>query len=134
MIKQLKQVEEFHTTFGVRVAKDIESVRNLPEEDWIKLLNRRKSLIQEESKELCNELEEDIDLANAAKEIADLIYVCYGTVLELGLQDKFEEVFNEVHRSNMSKLENGKPVYRADGKVIKGKDYSPANIDKILES
>jgi len=57
-----------------------------------------------------------------------------GTIIEHGMQDKIEEVFNEIQNSNMSKLgEDGKPIYREDGKVLKGSNYFKPNIAKILE-
>lgn len=71
-----------------------------------------------------------IEVADA---LADIHYVLMGTVLEFGLQDKYPEIFREVHRSNMSKLdENGKPLYREDGKVIKSNLYTKPKIEEIL--
>ena len=58
-----------------------------------------------------------------------------GTIIEHGLQDKIEAVFNEIQESNMSKLgENNEPIYRKDGKVLKGPNYFKPNIAKILGS
>jgi len=68
---------------------------------------------------------QDEDLANVAKELADVLYAVYGTVLEHGLQEKMEEVFEEVHRSNMSKD-------YAEYKMVKGKEYHKADIEKVL--
>ena len=63
-----------------------------------------------------------------------MLYILCGTIIEHGMQDKIEEVFNEIQRSNMSKLgENGKPIYREDGKVLKGPNYFKPNIKAILE-
>ena len=60
-------------------------------------------------------------------------FLC-GTIVEHGLQHKIYEVFEEIQRSNMSKLgEDGKPVYREDGKVLKGPDYSQPDLEKILK-
>lgn len=79
-----------------------------------------------------NPLKMDIDLTKVAKELADILYVVYGTAAAYGIP--IDNVFREVHRSNMSKLgEDGKPIYREDGKVLKGPNYSPANIDKIMK-
>ncbi len=66
--------------------------------------------------------------------MADLLYVVYGAVLEYGLESKMKKVFSEVHKSNMSKLgRDGNPVRDKHGKVLKGPDYKPANISKILK-
>jgi predicted HAD superfamily Cof-like phosphohydrolase len=62
-----------------------------------------------------------------------MLYILCGTILEHGLQDKIEEVFDEIQRSNMSKLgEDGEPIYRADGKVLKGPNYFRPKIKAIL--
>ena len=75
------------------------------------------------------------DLNQVAKELCDLLYVTIGTIVTYGLQDKIEKCFEEVHRSNMSKLgKDGKPVYREDGKLLKGDNYSLANIKPILDA
>jgi predicted HAD superfamily Cof-like phosphohydrolase len=72
------------------------------------------------------------DINKLAKELADLLYVVYGTAAAYGIP--IDDVYREVHRSNMSKLgEDGKPIYREDGKVLKGPNYSPANVEKILK-
>ena len=90
--------------------------------------------MQEELKEVVEAMHNE-PIENIAKELADLIYVTYGTVLAYGLQDKFTDIFDEVHRSNMSKLdEDGNPVLREDGKVLKSENYSPADIKKILDN
>lgn len=68
----------------------------------------------------------DGDLENIAKELADILYGVYGTILEHGLQDKFEEIFEEVHKSNMSKDYN-------EYKMVKGQGYFKADVKKILE-
>lgn len=133
MNRQLEQLKEFHTAFGLRIANNLEETFAIPEEDFIKLQALRKSLIEEETKEVSAELTADMDPANTAKELADLCYVVFGTVISLGLQDKFEEVFDEVHRSNMSKLtKEGTVLRREDGKVLKSDQYSKADINKIL--
>lgn len=97
-------------------------------------INLRLDLIWEEYIELQNELEiehDHIDLKKVAKELADLLYVVYGTAASFGIP--INDVFAEVHRSNMSKLgEDGKPVYREDGKVLKGPEYTPANLEAFF--
>ena len=75
------------------------------------------------------------DLVEVADALGDMLYILCGTIIEHGLQDKIEDVFNEIQRSNMSKLgENGQPIYREDGKVLKGPNYFKPNISKILNS
>lgn len=74
------------------------------------------------------------DLVEVADALGDMLYILCGTILEHGLQHKIEEVFEEIQRSNMSKLgADGKPIYREDGKVLKGPSYFKPNIGEILE-
>jgi predicted HAD superfamily Cof-like phosphohydrolase len=62
-----------------------------------------------------------------------MLYILCGTIIEHGMQDKIEEIFDEIQKSNMSKLgEDGKPIYRNDGKVMKGPNYFKPNISEIL--
>jgi predicted HAD superfamily Cof-like phosphohydrolase len=73
-----------------------------------------------------------INKAKVAKELADLLYVTYGSGDTMDIP--MDEVYREVHRSNMSKLgADGKPVRREDGKVLKGPNYSPADIESVLK-
>jgi len=73
------------------------------------------------------------DLTEVADALGDMLYILCGTIIEHGMQSKIEEVFEEIQRSNMSKLgEDGKPVFREDGKVLKGPNYFRPDIDKIL--
>ena len=74
------------------------------------------------------------DLVEIADALGDQLYILCGTILKHGLQDKIVKVFKEIQRSNMSKLdENGKPIYREDGKVMKSELYFKPNIKSILE-
>lgn len=126
MIKQINQVREFHEKFNI-------FIQNSPKIPKNSLQLIRKTLIAEEALEVSEAILERQDLDQITKELCDLLYVTYGTILTFGLQDKIEECFDEVHRSNMSKLgKDGKPVYREDGKLLKGDNYSPADIKKIL--
>ena len=73
------------------------------------------------------------DLVEVADALGDMLYILCGTILEHGLQHKIEEVFDEIQRSNMSKLaEDGSPIYREDGKVLKGPNYFKPKIAEIL--
>jgi len=113
-------VLEFHQQFDIHVA----SVPTLPDEATECL---RIRLIQEEFDELQEALHQK-ELPNIAKELADLLYVVYGTAVSCGID--MEPVFHEVQRSNMSKVGGYK---REDGKWVKPATYSPANIAPILE-
>ena len=115
-----KMVLEFHEQFDIHVSP----TPSIPDEPTQVL---RKRLIQEEFEELQEAMQEK-DLSSIAKELADLLYVVYGTAVSLGID--MEPVFQEVHRSNMSKVGGYK---REDGKWVKPATYSPAVLDKILE-
>lgn len=124
-MKELNKVKEFHEAFAVNIEKQ----PIIPSQERCEL---RQKIIQEEVDELKAAWESG-NLVEVADALADIHYVVMGTVLEFGLQDKYAEIFTEVHRSNMSKLdENGKPIYREDGKVIKSELYSKPEIGKII--
>ena len=75
------------------------------------------------------------DIVEVADALGDMLYILCGTIIEHGMQHKIEEVFDEIQKSNLSKLdEKGQPIYREDGKVMKGPNYFKPNISKILES
>ena len=74
------------------------------------------------------------DLVEIADALGDQLYILCGTILKHGLQHKIAEVFDEIQRSNMSKLDaDGNPIYREDGKVLKSELYFKPNIKAILE-
>ena len=74
------------------------------------------------------------DLVEIADALGDQLYILCGTILKHGLQNKIEEVFDEIQRSNMSKLDtNGMPIFREDGKIMKGENYFKPNIKEILD-
>ncbi|MDD3721201.1 MAG: nucleoside triphosphate pyrophosphohydrolase family protein [Lutibacter sp.] len=127
MINKLKAVQEFHKSFGLEIQhKPIAKL----EENKLKL---RFDLMAEENNEYF-EAAKNNDLIEVADALGDMLYILCGTILEHGMQYKIEEIFNEIQRSNMSKLgENGKPIYREDGKVLKGPNYFKPNILEILE-
>jgi predicted HAD superfamily Cof-like phosphohydrolase len=75
------------------------------------------------------------DLIEIADALGDMLYILCGTIITHGMQHKIEEVFDEIQRSNMSKLDNdGNPIYREDGKVMKGPNYFKPDIKSILGS
>ena len=127
MKNKIAAVHAFHTAFKLNI-KDTPTV-NISS-DRKKL---RFELMKEENEEYL-EAAENNDLVEVADALGDMLYILCGTIIEHGMQDKIEEVFNEIQRSNMSKLgEDGKPIYREDGKVLKGPNYFKPNILEILE-
>ena len=127
MKDKINAVHEFHTAFKLGIKKnptaDIGEERNL----------LRYKLMREENEEYL-EAANNNDLVEVADALGDMLYILCGTIIEHGMQDKIDEVFNEIQRSNMSKLgEDGKPIYREDGKVLKGPNYFKPNIETILE-
>ncbi|MDO4781885.1 MAG: nucleoside triphosphate pyrophosphohydrolase family protein [Capnocytophaga felis] len=127
MQNKLKSVAEFHKAFGLGMSQ--EPTINLKEETT----NLRFRLMAEENEEYLEAVRSK-NMVEVADALGDMLYILCGTIIEHGMQHKIEEVFNEIHCSNMSKLdENGKPIYREDGKVMKGANYFPPDIAKILK-
>lgn len=94
----------------------------------------RYKLMREENEEYLDAANRN-DLVEVADALGDLLYILCGTIIEHGLQHKIEEVFDEIQRSNMSKLgSDGEPIYRDDGKVLKGPNYFKPDIKRILEA
>jgi predicted HAD superfamily Cof-like phosphohydrolase len=121
MTKEQAMVETFHRKFEILV-------RTAPTDLNEDTKQLRVRLIQEEFDEL-KEAMATGNLAAVAKEMADLLYVTYGTAVSYGID--MEPVFQEVHRSNLSKVGGYK---RADGKWVKPSTYSPADIETVLEA
>lgn len=139
MNTNFQKVKKFHKVFSR--TKDPE-VPTIPTSDSIDL---RYKLITEEYKEVIEELgyrwlkeptvlrvpDFQISIPKLAKELSDLEYVVHGTSAVFGIPH--DAVFNEVHESNMSKLDkDGNVIRREDGKVLKSELYKPANIEKVL--
>ena len=127
MQKQIKHVEKFHDTFGI-------PNEYAPKADVSKeTIALRHRLIAEENEEYLEAALEG-DSVEVADALGDMMYILCGTILSHGMQHIIEEVFEEIQASNMSKLgADGKPIYRADGKVMKGPSYFKPNIKAILE-
>ena len=124
----IQAVETFHNAFGIE--NNDKPTVDLSEND-IKLRHR---LMQEENEEYL-EAAENGDLVEVADALGDMLYILCGTILKHGMQHKIAEVFQEIQRSNMSKLDaDGKPIYREDGKVMKSDLYFKPNIKEILNS
>ena len=127
MENKIKAVEMFHNSFGLGVSQ--KPMANLGT-DKIQL---RYNLMDEENKEYL-EAAQNNDLVEVADALGDMLYILCGTILEHGMQYKIEEVFEEIQRSNMSKLgSDGKPIYREDGKVLKGPNYFKPDIKAIMD-
>ena len=118
-------VEEFHQTYGL-------PVRTMPGLDvGAGVQNLRKRLMREELDEVCAAVDRG-DLIEVADGLADLLYVVCGTAITFGID--LDAVVREVHRSNMTKLgSDGHPIYRADGKVMKGPGFEVPRIAEVLE-
>lgn len=126
MQKQLNAVKEFHIAFGLGVSHEMKACLGEQKNAL------RFNLMKEENEEYWEAVQND-DLVEIADALGDMLYILCGTILEHGLQHKIEEVFDEIQRSNMSKLgEDGKPIYREDGKVMKGPNYFKPNFEDIL--
>ncbi len=127
MKKQIEAVEQFHNAF--KIENRYQATADIDEKT--KFL--RYKLMREENEEYL-EAAQNGDLTEIADALGDMLYILCGTILSHGLQDKIEEVFEEIQRSNMSKLDrNGEPIYREDGKVLKSDQYFKPNIKAILE-
>lgn len=127
MKKQLEAVELFHKTYGLGISQT-------PKADLGKEKNElRYNLMKEENEEYLEAVRNN-NLIEVTDALGDMLYILCGTILEHGLQHKIEEVFDEIQKSNMSKLgEDGKPIYREDGKVMKGPNYFKPDFSKILK-
>lgn len=118
-----KAVGEFMNTFG----QEVKTEPDWPDEDTQKL---RLELIAEELEEMWDAIENK-DLVSVADALTDILYVTYGAGHAFGID--LDKCFAEVQRSNMSKLgEDGKPIYREDGKVLKGPNYSEPDLKNTL--
>jgi len=127
MKNKIEAVKAFHTAFKI-------GHRENPKADLGLAKNLlRYKLMREENEEYL-EAANNNDLVEVADALGDKLYILCGTIIEHGLQYKIEEVFDEIQRSNMSKLgEDGQPIYREDGKVLKGPNYFKPNIQSILD-
>lgn len=127
LAETIKAVETFHNAFGIE--NNYAPTAQLSDAD----VELRFNLMREENEEYLEAAKRG-DLVEIADALGDQLYILCGTILKHGLQDKIAEVFAEIQRSNMSKLdENGKPIYREDGKVLKSNLYFKPDIAAVLE-
>lgn len=138
MRNQIAMVQAFHQVFGAPVGSN-------PKICSPERLALRYKLIKEEAEEFGVAAGQLVVLADGGTEpnppdmvemcdaLMDLLYVTFGTIVELGLQDVAEDMFNHVQDSNMSKLDvDGKPIYRADGKILKGPGFFKPDLKQFL--
>ena len=126
MKKQLESVSNFHSIFQPGEPQKPEMLK-------IEEAKLRHKLMEEENKEYLDAVIAN-DLIEVADALGDQLYILVGTILKHGMRDLIEEVFDEIHRSNLSKTgKDGKPIIRNDGKVLKGPNYSPPNLKPIIE-
>ena len=126
MKQKIKAVAAFHKAFGLGINDKVEADLGIS-----KNLLRYK-LMREENEEYLDAANNN-DLVEVADALGDMLYILCGTIIEHGLAHKIDEVFEEIQLSNMSKLgADGKPIYREDGKVLKGPNYFKPDIAGIL--
>ena len=128
MNDKINSVKEFHKVFNLDFLE-------VPKANIGHEKNKlRFNLMKEENEEYLNAANNN-DLIEVADALGDMLYILCGTIIEHGFQYKIDEIFDEIQNSNMSKLgRDGKPIYREDGKVLKGPNYFKPNIEKILNS
>ncbi|MEK9739641.1 MAG: nucleoside triphosphate pyrophosphohydrolase family protein [Flavobacteriaceae bacterium] len=126
MKKPLQAVEEFHKAFQLGINSI--PIASLDENTY----RLRYNLMKEENEEYLQAAEQG-DLVEIGDALGDMLYILCGTIISHGFQDKIEAIFDEIQNSNMSKLgADGKPIYREDGKVLKGPNYFKPNLKKII--
>jgi predicted HAD superfamily Cof-like phosphohydrolase len=126
MQEQIAAVTKFHEVYRIPYA--VQPTTNVDPQ----LIALRHRLMAEENEEY---LEAALagNLVEVADALGDMLYILCGTMITHGMQEKIEEVFREIRRSNLSKLgADGQPIYREDGKVMKGPNYFKPDIAAIL--
>ena len=128
MEDKILAVKEFHKAFKLDYLEKPKA--NL----GVNKNNLRYNLMREENEEYL-EAANNNDMIEVADALGDMLYILCGTIIEHGMQYKIDKVFSEIQNSNMSKLDDdGNPIYRKDGKVLKGPNYFKPNIKEILDS
>ena len=124
--KPIEAVTKFHEAYGL-------GIENKPQANLSdKIVELRYNLMKEENEEYLHAAQ-DNDLIEIGDALGDMLYILCGTIIAHGFQDKMEAIFEEIQRSNMSKLDtDGKPIYREDGKVMKGPNYFKPDLEKII--
>lgn len=126
MKKQLDSVKQFHETYKIGYSN--KPLANL----GVEKNKLRFKLMSEENEEYLDAANNN-DMIEVADALGDMLYILCGTIIEHGMQDIIEPVFDEIQKSNMSKLgEDGNPIFREDGKVMKGPNYFKPNFTKFF--
>ena len=124
--KPIEAVTKFHESYGLGIEHTPKA--NLPKN----ISELRFNLMKEENEEYLQAAQNE-DLIEIGDALGDMLYILCGTIIAHGFQDKIESIFDEIQRSNMSKLgADGKPIFRKDGKVMKGPNYFKPDLKKIL--
>lgn len=127
LAQSIYYVKVFHEAFKLPVRHEPTALLGDKE------LMLRYNLMKEENEEYL-EAARNGDIVEIADALGDMLYILCGTINAHGLQEKMADVFEEIQRSNMSKLDdNGQPIYREDGKVLKSNNYFRPDIKSILE-
>ena len=127
-LTNFQKIREFHNASGLD--NHTEHQLNIFSEEKESLIKLRLDLIQEEFNELRDAIK-NRDFPEVRDAIADILYVVYGAAASFGIDA--DRDYDLVHKSNMSKLERGKPLRRTDGKILKGSEYFKPNLKKILD-
>ncbi len=127
MKDKILAVKEFHKAFKL-------DYLDKPKADLGADKNKLRFNLMKEENEEYFEAANNNDMVEVADALGDMLYILCGTIIEHGMQHKIDEIFSEIQNSNMSKLgSDGNPIYREDGKVLKGPNYFKPNIKGILE-
>ena len=128
MKDKIQAVKEFHKAFKLDYLEQPKANIGLEKNKL------RFNLMREENEEYL-EAANNNDIIEVADALGDMLYILCGTIIEHGMQHKIDEIFNEIQSSNMSKLgTDGNPIYREDGKVLKGPNYFKPDIEGALKN
>ena len=128
MKDKIQAVKDFHKAFKLDYLEQPKANIGLEKNKL------RFNLMREENEEYL-EAANNNDIIEVADALGDMLYILCGTIIEHGMQHKIDEIFNEIQSSNMSKLgADGNPIYREDGKVLKGPNYFKPDIEGALKN
>ena len=128
MKDKILAVKEFHKAFNLDYLDE-------PKADLGEDKNKLRFNLMKEENEEYFEAANNNDMVEVADALGDMLYILCGTIIEHGMEHKIDEIFREIQNSNMSKLgADGNPIYREDGKVLKGPNYFKPDIEGILNS
>ena len=128
MKDKILAVKEFHKAFKLDYLDE-------PKADLGTDKNKLRFNLMKEENEEYFEAANNNDMVEVADALGDMLYILCGTIIEHGMEHKIDEIFREIQNSNMSKLgADGIPIYREDGKVLKGPNYFKPDIAGILNS